>query len=284
MLVGRFLDPKNDFCFKQTFGTEKNQDILIHFLNDILGYTGEDAVTEVEFIKTIQDPEIAVYRQSIVDVMCKNQYGEKFIVEMQIGKHRGFKKRAQFYAAKSYSKQVLKEDKEHKKMAVYAKIKGVIFLAIADYIIFEDKKAWKSEHRLLDTKSYENDLKDFHFVFIELAKYNKSLEESKTMQEKWAYFFKHAKESTLAEIEHLIGKDKIIKRAFEAIEQASWTEEELNTYEQITKTRLDNLAAEQQRLEDGEFVGRMKGKAEGKSEGMEQGIENTAINMAKGKC
>ena len=112
-----------------------------------------------------------------------------------------------------------------------------------------------------------------YFVFIELSKYNKSLEESKTIQEKWAYFFKHAKESTLPEMEHLIGKDKIIKRAFEAIDQASWSEAELNTYDQITKTRLDNLAVEQQRLEDAEAKGLERGIEKGVEKGIEKGIE-----------
>jgi len=42
-------------------------------------------------------------------------------------------------------------------------------------------------------------------------------------------------------MEHLIGKDLIIKRAFQAIDQASWSEEQLRTYDKITKTELDNL-------------------------------------------
>ncbi|MCC8484154.1 MAG: Rpn family recombination-promoting nuclease/putative transposase, partial [Rickettsia endosymbiont of Labidopullus appendiculatus] len=76
-------------------------------------------------------------------------------------------------------------------------------------------------------------------------------------EEKWMYFFKHAGDSTLTltDIEHLIGKDKIIRRAFEAVDQASWSEAELNTYEEITKARLDNLAVEQQKIEDAEARG-----------------------------
>ena len=89
---------------------------------------------------------------------------------------------------KAYSQQILREDENHKKMAVYAKLKGVIFLAIADFIMFAEKQDWTSKHRLLDTKTYENDLKDFYFVFMELGKFNKTIEESKTIQEKWAYF------------------------------------------------------------------------------------------------
>jgi len=286
MALSKFLDPKNNFAFLQIFGTEKNKDILMHFLNDILKYKKDQEITEVTFLKTNQDPEIAAYRQSIVDVLCKNQNDEQFIVEMQISHHKGFEKRAQFYAAKAYSQQVLKEDDDYKKMAVYAKLKGVIFLAIADFIMFPEKKGgWKSEHRILDENTYENDLKDFYFVFIELDKFNKSIEESKTLEEKWCYFFKHADESTFAEIQHLIGSDHIIKRAFEAIDQASWTQEELRTYERITKTNLDNLAVEQQKIEDaeirGEARGEARGKTEGKAEGKAEGEYSKAIEMAK---
>ncbi|WP_392506409.1 PD-(D/E)XK nuclease family transposase [Rickettsia sp. 2024-CO-Wats] len=93
-------------------------------------------------------------------------------------------------------------------MAVYTKLRGVIFLAIADFILLPDQKDWRSDHRLLDTKTYENDLQDFYFIFLELEKFNKELE---NLQEKWAYFFKHTHESTLEAMENLIGHDFIIK-------------------------------------------------------------------------
>lgn len=53
MLISRFLDPKNNYAFLKIFGIEKNKDILIHFLNDILGYTGKEVITEVTFLKKI---------------------------------------------------------------------------------------------------------------------------------------------------------------------------------------------------------------------------------------
>jgi predicted transposase/invertase (TIGR01784 family) len=277
MPISRFLDPKNDFCFKQIFGTEKNKDILIHFLNDILCQPGQKPIIEVSFPPNIQDPDIAAYRQSIVDVLCKDETGAQFIVEMQVSHHKGFEKRAQFYAAKAYSKQILKEDENHKKMAVYAKLKEVIFLAIADFVMFPDKIAWKSEHRFLDSKTYEHDLKDFHFVFMELPKFKKSLSDLSNIQEKWAYFFKHAHKSTLVEMEQLIGNDVGIKLAFQAIDQASWAEEELNAYEKLVKTQLDNLAVEQQKIEDAEA----RGKAEGEQIGLEKGQTAAKEEVAK---
>ena len=36
MVASKFLNPRNDLSFKKLFGSEKNKDILIHFLNDML--------------------------------------------------------------------------------------------------------------------------------------------------------------------------------------------------------------------------------------------------------
>jgi len=277
MSIARFLDPKNDFAFKQIFGTEKNKDILIHFLNDVLGYQGKDQIISVTFLKTSQDPEIAVYKQSIVDVLCVDQNGVQLIIEMQVSRHKGFEKRAQFYAAKAYSNQLLEPDDKNKGMAVYAKLKGIIFLAIADFKMFPEDKKWLSEHKILDNVSYVNQLKDFHFIFMELPKFNNKINQLSNLTEKWAYFFKHAQYSSIEEMDHLIGQDAIIKRAFQAIDQASWSEEELRSYDHLIKVRMDNLAVEQQKLEDAEA----KGKTEGLAEGEVKGEKNKATSIAK---
>ena len=283
MSIARFLDPKNDFAFKQIFGTEKNKDILIHFLNDVLGYQGKDQIVSVTFLKTSQDPDIAMYKQSIVDVLCADQNGVQLIIEMQVSEHKGFEKRAQFYAAKAYSNQLLEPDDKNKGMAVYAKLKGVIFLAIADFRMFPEDKKWLSEHKILDNVSYDNHLKDFHFIFMELPKFNKNIDQLSNLTEKWAYFFKHAQYSSIEEMDHLIGQDAIIKRAFQAIDQASWSEEEIRSYDHLIKVRLDNLAVEQQKLEDAEAKGEAKGRAEGEAKGKAEGkLEIAKMMIAKG--
>src|SRR3990167_8117161 len=128
MSLGKFLDPKNDFAFKKIFGTEKNQDILIHFINDMLGFTGQHQIETVQFLKTSQDPEIASKKQSILDVLCSDQQDRQYIVEMQVAKTSGFEKRAQYYAAKAYSRQ-LNEGEE------YHNLKEIIFVAITDFVM-----------------------------------------------------------------------------------------------------------------------------------------------------
>jgi predicted transposase/invertase (TIGR01784 family) len=51
------------------------------------------------------DPDIASDKQSIVDILCKDSQGNKYIVEMQVARDKGFEKRAQLYAACAYSRQ-----------------------------------------------------------------------------------------------------------------------------------------------------------------------------------
>lgn len=50
MATTKFLDPKNDVAFRRIFGSEKNKDILIHFINDVLELKDGDMVKEVTFL------------------------------------------------------------------------------------------------------------------------------------------------------------------------------------------------------------------------------------------
>ena len=52
-MLGKFLDPKNDVAFRKIFGTEKNQDILIRLLNDVIIFQENRPIKKVTFLKTI---------------------------------------------------------------------------------------------------------------------------------------------------------------------------------------------------------------------------------------
>jgi predicted transposase/invertase (TIGR01784 family) len=277
MAISKFLDPKNDVAFKRVFGTEEHKDILIHFINDILGLEDNDQIEDVEYLSPIQDPEIASKKQSIVDVLCRDKNGIQIIVEMQVAPTKGFEKRAQYYAAKAYSRQ-LNKGQDGK----YHNLKEVIFIAIADCIIFPEKEAYKSDHIILDKNSLEHDLKDFSFTFIELPKFKKDkIEELDGIVEKWCYYFKHADETSEADLKKLIGSDLVIERAYDILNQFNWSEPELIAYEKEIKRIRDNIAALDYQLDKAKAEGVEKGREEGREEGMEKGIEKTAINMLK---
>ncbi|WP_223245650.1 Rpn family recombination-promoting nuclease/putative transposase [Cardinium endosymbiont of Bemisia tabaci] len=155
MVTSKFLNPKNDVAFRKIFGSEKHKDILIHFINDVLDLKKSEKIEKVTFLSTIQDPDIACKKESIVDVLCTDQYGKQIIVQMQVAPQKGFEKRAQYYASKAYCGQL---NSGQEVGARYQDIKSVIFIAITDYIIFPEKKDYVSNHVILDSKKYERDL------------------------------------------------------------------------------------------------------------------------------
>ena len=186
-MIQSFLDPKNDFAFKRIFGNKKHKKVLIGFLETVLKSQISPPIQKLTFLKTIQDPEVASKKQSVVDVMCQDQKGSYYIVEMQVASQTGFEARAQYYASRAYTSQMNQGEE-------YKDLKEVIFLAIANYIVFPNKKDYKSEHCTLDRKTGENDLDKIFFTFVELPKFKKLLKQEGrslqdlTLEEKWYYF------------------------------------------------------------------------------------------------
>lgn len=258
----RYLDPKNDLAFKKVFGAEKHKRIPMDFLNAVFNLTGEDTIIELEFLNTKQAPEIDARKESIVDVLVRDQKGTKYIIEMQVAKVEGFEKRAQYYAAKTYCAHFGQGEKYHD-------LKKVIFLAITDYVMFPQKEDYKSDHVILDNKTYEHDLKDFSFTFVELPKFTKPLKELQTIEDKWYYFLKHADESP--NIAEIMAHHPQIKEAYDILERYHWTENELQWYEKNIMN-----SADAQGIID---AARNDGWRDGKIEGVKQGRVDTAKEM-----
>ena len=274
-MVATFLDPKNDVAFKKIFGSEKNKDILIRFLNDMITFKERSPILDVTFIKTSQDPDIAIQKTSIVDILCTDEKGNKYIVEMQVAKTRGFEKRAQFYASKVYSSQAHIGDE-------YQDLKEVIFLAIVDYDIFPEKAGYKSDHVLLDKETYEHDLKDFSFTFISLPKFNKTFEELSSLEERWCYFLKYAEQTSPEDLEKIIAMGGILKKAYHELDKFYWTEQEIINYDHAEKTRRDYLASLAQKLDEGIKIGEARGLELGKAAAKMEKIKMAKLFLQQG--
>ncbi len=277
-MLSKYLDPKNDFAFKKVFGEEKHKRIPIAFLNAVFNLQGQDTIVDLEFLNPIQSPEISARKESVVDVLVRDQNDSKYIIEMQVAKIEGFEKRAQFYAAKTYC--------SHFNVgAEYNHLKKVVFLAITSYIVFPDKPDYKSDHVILDNKTYQNDLKDFSFTFVELPKFTKTIDELESIEEKWYYFLKHANESN--DVEGL-ADNAAIKEAYEIIERVNWTEKDFLEYERVAMAMADArgalMAAEKSGLEKGEKLGLEKGEKLGLEKGEKLGLEKgEKLGLEKGE-
>ncbi|OYZ37356.1 MAG: hypothetical protein B7Y25_04520, partial [Alphaproteobacteria bacterium 16-39-46] len=107
------------------------------------------------------------------------------------------------------------------------------FLAIYDETLFSKKTEYLSYHEMRDIKTQENDLDSFKFVFLELSKFTNEIENLKTLTEKWAYFFKHATETSEEDLAKIVGGDLIIERAYKELDRFGWSKEELMEYEAV---------------------------------------------------
>lgn len=263
-----YLNPRNDIAFKKIFGDTDNKDILIQFLNDVLDQTGRGKITDVVLTNPAQPPEIITLKESILDVLCTDDTGARYIVEMQVSGSKGFAKRAQYYAAKAYSQQArVGQD--------YHSLKEVIFLAILDFVMFPSKPGYKSDHIILDKEDYSHTLKDFSFTFIELPKFTKkNPQELLTTEEKWCYFFKYAGDPEAMQhfLETISNAEGMIRKAYAVLEAHHWTAEELHTYDRMQQINMDMRAREAFVVENAEAKGMAIGIEQGIKQGIEQGI------------
>ncbi|WP_353269880.1 Rpn family recombination-promoting nuclease/putative transposase [Wolbachia endosymbiont (group A) of Myopa testacea] len=271
MALSKFLDPKNDLSFKKIFGSEKNKNILIHFLNDILGFSSDNQIKEIEFLSTIMDPEIASDKQSIVDVLCKDSIGNRFVIEMQLARDKGFEKRAQLYAAKAYSRQLDKSGN-------YIDFQKVFFIAISNCNLLPEEVDYISTHNIRDIKTNGHYLKDLQFVFIELPKFTKNrVEQLENTRERWCFFFKYVEETTEEDLKKIAAEAPIIKLAYDELDRFRWNEKDLIAYEERILSVQKEKAILEQKLDDAT----QKGRLEGIQIGQEKGRKEREIEVAK---
>jgi predicted transposase/invertase (TIGR01784 family) len=270
----RLLNPQNDLVFKRLFGTETNKEFLIQFLNDVLK-GAQKTVRDVTFLPTHQDPEIASLRQSIVDVLCHDTKGNRFIIEMQCSSDTSFIQRAIAYACRAYL------DQKRKKVS-YSDIKPVIFFAVVNKSLFKKKKAYLSHHKVTDVCTGENDIKQLSFSFLELEKFTKqSIGELKTNIERWAYFFKNAQEMSEEEFAKLEHSNKKFWEVYKALDEYNYSSEELLEYERYEMKRDEIMTSLSDAKEEGKAEGKAEGLAEGKAEGLAEG---KAEGLAEGEA
>ena len=65
-MLSKFLDPKNDYAFHRVFGIDKNKDILIHFLNDMMVLEQDHHIEDLVYLKPNLSPEIASQKTSFL--------------------------------------------------------------------------------------------------------------------------------------------------------------------------------------------------------------------------
>jgi predicted transposase/invertase (TIGR01784 family) len=250
----RFFDPRNDVAFKHIFGQEDHKDVLIEFLNAVFEDRHQAPIESVELLNPFQIPSHKQAKRSIVDVLCKDQAGDIYIVEMQVPHQPDFLKRAQFYASNEYVSQ-LEVGEE------YGELRPVILLSIVNHVLFPGNDKYISDHATLDIDTKDHHLKDVQYTFIELPKFTKTLDEARTIKEKWVYFFKNAHKDM--DIPESVRGTKIYA-AYESLERFRWNAEQRRAYFEANLALQDESVKLKDAIKRGEKKGREEGEKKGR--------------------
>lgn len=262
----RYINLTTDFGFKRIFGTEMNKDLLIGFLNAL--FHGRHKIEDVTFKNNEHLGANGEERRAIFDVYCHTDKGSRIIVEMQNVYQQFYKDRSVYYASFPISEQARKGTWNYRLSPVYA-------VGILNFAFPEDKsdKRVRREVMLMDTGTNAVFYDKLAFIYVELAKFNKTEDELETVFDKWLFVLKNMQR--LYERPAAL-QERVFQRLFKAAEIATYTTEEQREYEQSRRAYQDIKIA----IDSVKKDWRKKGFSEGFSEGMEKGMEK---GMEQGK-
>ena len=255
-----FINPFVDRGFKILFGQESSKELLIELINDLL--EGEHHVEDLSYMDKEDPGETTDGRGAVFDLLCKDQDGTTFIVELQNARQTYFYERALYYLCRMIASQGKKgESWEFELVPVYG-----IFL-----LNFRSGKTDKVRTDLViaDRETGEQKSRNFREIFIEFPLFNKTESECETPLDYWLYNLKH-----MEQLEHLSfkGQKALFARLEELARIANMNKKERAEYEAALKIYRDNenvvTTARREGIQIGEKRGLEKGRKEGRAEGI----------------
>jgi predicted transposase/invertase (TIGR01784 family) len=261
--MAQYLDPKNDLVFKKIFG--EHSDLMVSFLNALILLPEGRHIETVEYDSPELVPENPNRKNSIVDVLCTDNYGRKFIVEMQIVWTQDFKKRMLYNASKAFSRQLDRGDD-------YDLLQPVYSLGIIDDTYDDISKDFYHQYKILNFTNSKDVFPGMEFVMVELPKFNPIAFADRKMAVLWLRFLREIKDK-INEVSEDLLNDKIISKAVNICEVGAYTPTELATYEAYWDAVSVERTLANSNFRKGKAEGIEIGKAEGIEEGKVEGIE-----------
>ena len=253
----RYISLLTDFGFKRIFGTALNKELLICFLNSL--FNGKQVVKDVMYLNSEHVGIVYTDRKAIFDVYCEGENGEKFIVEMQNAYQTYFKDRSLFYSTFPIREQAPKGSEWD------FNLNNVYTVALLNFDMKDDafeKEQIRHHVQLCDTATHKVFYDKLEFIYVEIAKFDKSLEELETLYDKWLYVLKNLSKLDNRPKEL---RDRVFDRLFEESEIAKFTPLELREYEDSKKAYRD--------IKNSIDTAKREGIEEGMEKGIKQGIE-----------
>jgi len=268
--VEKYINPFTDYGFKKLFGEELNKDLLLDFLNELLK-DEQGQIKNLTYLKTEQLGTTEIDRKAIFDLYCENEKGEKFIVELQKTKQNFFKDRTIYYSTFPIREQAKRSDWDYELKAIYT-------IAVLDFIFDSDKdepNKFRYDVKLTDIDTNKVFYDKLTFIYLEMPKFNKSIDELETRSDKWLYVIKN-----LNKLDRIPDKlrEQIFERVFETAEIAKFTPDQVRSYEDSLKYYRDLKNS----LDTAKEEGKIEGKIEVAQNLLSNGVSIDLIIKATG--
>ncbi len=262
----RYLDPKNDLIFKKVFGEHPH--LLRSFLNALLPLEEGRQIESLEYLQPEMVPEIPLLgKTSIVDVLCRDNRGRQFIVEMQMLWTDAFKSRVLFNASKAYVNQL-------DRGKGYVSLQPVYALSLLNHDFEPTTPEFYHHYRIVHTTQPERVLEGLEFVFVELPKFQAKNLRDKRMLVLWLRFLTEIQDRTTTVAPELLADPDVLE-ALGLVQASSLTKAEMISYDKywdiISTERTLYAGALWEGRTEGRVEGRIEGRAEGRTEGLAEG-------------
>ena len=257
----KYADLLDDEVFKLVFGRESSKDVMIEFLNLVID---DRRIVDLEFMDKEMKAVDRNKKDSTYDMFCKTDDGSRIIVEVQRRKQPFYPERALYYSTFQIQHQVDSGSENYDFLPVYV-------INILDFNIKQNNENpnVKTIYRLYERDSHSILTDRLTFVFIELMKFNKKLEELKCNILDGIYFcLKNMPSLTKRPV---LLDNEIFKKIFRIAELVNMdADTRLKVINKMTTERdLRNQMAyaRQEAIEEGLAEGLAKGLAEGLAKG-----------------
>lgn len=212
----------------------------------------QGTITELTYLKSENLGSAELNRKAIFDLYCTNERGEKFIVELQKTKQKYFKDRTVYYSTFPIREQAVTGSEWD------FELKKVYTIAILDFVFDEDKS--QKEKIRYDVKLTEQETKEVFydkltFIYLEMPKFNKTVEELETRFDKWFFIIKNLHK--LDRIPEKL-KENIFLQLFETAEISKFSQQEYQDYENSLKYYRDMKNSLDTAKEEGKIEGKIE--------------------------
>ncbi|MDY6284431.1 MAG: Rpn family recombination-promoting nuclease/putative transposase [Fibrobacter sp.] len=235
---GVYADLLLDLTFKKAFNPDtQNKVCLIELLNALLEGEIDEPIEDVQSRNKEYNDGSNENRTTIFDLHCVDTKRRKFIIEVQIAKQENIVNRAIYYAA-----QTIVSQGERGRGYGYG-LDPVITVVFMEFSVFDEQDKYLRK-AMLREKDGARISRTLNFVFVELPKFRKKLEELDTNLDKCLYALCHIKELRKMPSTYTGSSFELL---FRTAELAKFSKEEQKMIDAAQKAKWDAYAIQSYR-------------------------------------